>query len=40
MCVSELLKDKTELLAFYSGHKKKDDLADCYLLALVHSLRL
>jgi len=40
LCVSELLKDKAELLSFYSGHKKKDDLADCYLLALVHSYRL
>ena len=39
-CVSELLNDKEELFNFFSSHKKKDDLADCYLLAMVHSSRL
>jgi len=40
-CVSELLKEDTdEMLQFYSSNKKKDDLADCYLLALVYYFRI
>lgn len=37
-CVSELIKD-SDKLAFFESHKKKDDLADCYLLSIVKLLR-
>jgi hypothetical protein len=38
-CVIELLQSNSSLLEFFNDHKKKDDLADCYLLALVYLFR-
>ena len=37
-CVNELVKE-SENAEFFSSHKKKDDLADCYLLSIVKLLK-
>jgi hypothetical protein len=38
-CTNVLLRDNTDFLDFFKSHKKKDDLADSYLLALVNNER-